>query len=174
MNRLWVRLVVAFGLVAAVAVAAIALLLSWQADTHFRQYVTQSGFTRQGGLAEGLEAHYRENQSWDGVETLLDAAFPAQGPKGWGRNPPAAGRFSLKLADADGWVIYGERAGQLTEAQMAGAVSLVVDGVAVVIKTAEMLVDLKNMGIMRTKKGLDVSPVSKEELLAARKIYGFE
>ena len=50
----------------------------------------------------------------------------------------------------------------------------IVDGVAVVIKTAEMLVDLKNMGIMRTKKGLDVSPVSKEELIAARKIYGLE
>ena len=50
----------------------------------------------------------------------------------------------------------------------------IVDGVAVVIKTAEMLVDLKNMGIMRSKKGLDISPVSKEELLAARKIYGIE
>ncbi|HUW10473.1 MAG TPA: ATP-binding protein [Anaerolineae bacterium] len=131
MNRLWVRLVVAFGLVAAVAVAAIALLLSWQADTHFRRYVTQSGFTRQGGLAEGLEARYRENQSWEGVETLLDAAVPAQGPMGRGRNPLAGGRFSLRLADADGWVIYGERAGQLTEGQMAGAVSIVVDGVTV-------------------------------------------
>jgi len=50
----------------------------------------------------------------------------------------------------------------------------IVDGVAVVIKTAEMLVDLKNMGIMRGKKGLDISPVSKEELMAARKLYGIE
>ena len=47
-----------------------------------------------------------------------------------------------------------------------------VDGVAAVIKMAEMLVDLKNMGVVRSKQGLDISPVSKEELIEARKFYG--
>ncbi len=50
----------------------------------------------------------------------------------------------------------------------------IVDGVAVVIKTAEMLVDLHRMGIKRSKRGLDVSPATKEELMAARKLYGAE
>lgn len=50
----------------------------------------------------------------------------------------------------------------------------IVDGVAVVVKMAEMLVDLKKMGIKRGKKGLDISPVSKADLLAARKMYGVE
>ncbi len=50
----------------------------------------------------------------------------------------------------------------------------IVDGIAVVIKTAEMLVDLSKMGIKRGKKGLDISPVAKAELMAARKFYGVE
>ena len=49
----------------------------------------------------------------------------------------------------------------------------ILDIVAVVIKTAEMLVDLKNLGLKRTRQGM-YSYVSKEELLAARKIYGVE
>jgi allantoin racemase len=44
----------------------------------------------------------------------------------------------------------------------------IVDCIAVVIKTAEMLVDLKNLGSQRARKKL-----SKEELIAARKLYGF-
>ncbi len=50
----------------------------------------------------------------------------------------------------------------------------IVDGLAVVIKTAEMLVDLKKMGIKRGKKGMDISPVPKSDLIAARKFYGVE
>ncbi|MFC1981653.1 aspartate/glutamate racemase family protein, partial [Chloroflexota bacterium] len=50
----------------------------------------------------------------------------------------------------------------------------VVDGVSVVIKMAEMLVDLKKMGIKRGKKGLGIPPTSKGELIAARKLYGVE
>jgi len=50
----------------------------------------------------------------------------------------------------------------------------IVDGVAATIKTAEILVDFKKMGIKRGKKGLGISPVSKEELLAARRVYGIE
>ena len=49
-----------------------------------------------------------------------------------------------------------------------------VDGVAAVIKMAEMLVDLKNMGVVRSKQGLDISPVSKEELIEARRFYGVD
>ncbi len=45
----------------------------------------------------------------------------------------------------------------------------IVDIIAVVIKTAEMLVDLKQLGVERARKYL-----SKEEIIAARKLYGFE
>ncbi len=45
----------------------------------------------------------------------------------------------------------------------------ILNTIAVVIKTAEMLVDLKQLGVSRGKGNL-----SKEELLAARKLYGAE
>ena len=49
----------------------------------------------------------------------------------------------------------------------------IVDMTAVVIKTAEMLVDLQNLGIKRSRRGV-YSHASKEELIAARKLYGVE
>lgn len=47
----------------------------------------------------------------------------------------------------------------------------IVDVVAVVIKTTEMLVDLNNLGMKRSRRGT-YCYASKEDLLAARKIYG--
>jgi allantoin racemase len=47
----------------------------------------------------------------------------------------------------------------------------IVNGVMVVIKTAEMLVDMNKLGIKRSRGPL--AP-SKEEMMAARKIYGFD
>jgi allantoin racemase len=49
----------------------------------------------------------------------------------------------------------------------------IIDAIAVVIKTAEMLVDLHRTGIKRSRKGIFDYP-SKEELIAARKLYGIE
>jgi len=48
----------------------------------------------------------------------------------------------------------------------------IVDITAAVIKTAEMLVDLKNLGVTRSRIGYAYA--SKEELIAARKLYGVE
>ncbi len=49
----------------------------------------------------------------------------------------------------------------------------ILDIIAVVIKTAEMLVDLKNLGVRRSRLGM-YNYASKEELIAARKLYGVE
>ena len=49
----------------------------------------------------------------------------------------------------------------------------IVDIVAVVVKTAEMLVDMKNLGVKRSRIG-SYTYASKEELIAARKLYGVE
>ncbi|MFC1962284.1 aspartate/glutamate racemase family protein [Chloroflexota bacterium] len=49
----------------------------------------------------------------------------------------------------------------------------IVDIVAAVVKTAEMLVDLKDLGVKRSRIG-SYTYVSKEELMAARKLYGVE
>jgi Asp/Glu/hydantoin racemase len=49
----------------------------------------------------------------------------------------------------------------------------IIDITAAVIKSAELLVDLHRAGIKRSRKGIYNYP-SKEELMAARKLYGFE
>ncbi|MDP2954531.1 MAG: aspartate/glutamate racemase family protein [Chloroflexota bacterium] len=49
----------------------------------------------------------------------------------------------------------------------------VLDSMAVLIKTAEMMVDLKKLGMPRITRGPYSSP-GKEALAAARKLYGFE
>jgi allantoin racemase len=47
----------------------------------------------------------------------------------------------------------------------------IVDTMAILIKTAEMLVDLQKLGMKRSRAG-QYTYASKEELLAARKVYG--
>jgi allantoin racemase len=47
----------------------------------------------------------------------------------------------------------------------------IVDTMAILIKTAEMLVDLQKLGMKRSRAG-QYAYASKEELLAARKLYG--
>jgi Asp/Glu/hydantoin racemase len=49
----------------------------------------------------------------------------------------------------------------------------VVDIIASVIKTSETLVDLKKMGVKRSRKGIS-SYVAKKDLIAARKLYKME
>ena len=47
----------------------------------------------------------------------------------------------------------------------------ILDTAAALVKTAELMVDLKAIGISRSKSGL-YAPVSKEELTQVRKLYG--
>ena len=49
----------------------------------------------------------------------------------------------------------------------------IMDNQAALIKMAEMLVDLKRLGVTKSKKGLFNIP-SKEEIMAARKLYGVD
>ena len=50
MNRLWVRLTLAFALVVLVAVGVAPVLTFRQANSQFRHYFAQSGFLAEGGL----------------------------------------------------------------------------------------------------------------------------
>jgi two-component system sensor histidine kinase BaeS len=79
-SQLWVRLSLAFLLVAWLAIAAVALIVRGATEDSFRQYIQdRESDTLQGVSASELEAFYAENGSWAGVETLLP------GPKGQGQ-----------------------------------------------------------------------------------------
>lgn len=129
MNRLWVRLTLAFALTTLVSVGTVALLADWQASNAFRQYVGQQQLAAQQGLAAELAAYYQRRGSWEGVETVMAAyAEPgAGGGQGAGRGRPA-----VLLADRAGVVVYDGRTGRvgsaLTTAEQGQALEIAVGG----------------------------------------------
>lgn len=129
MNRLWVRLSLAFGLVTLAAVVAAAVLANMQVSTDFRQYVFHNQML-QSTLPPALADYYAANGSWAGVEELLATVRgPGMGMgmgqgqgqgngngngqgQGQGRGMMGQGG-GLILADAAGQVVYSASGDQL-------------------------------------------------------------
>lgn len=110
MNRLWVRLTLAFVAVTLVAVVAVAWLVDTSASNEFRQYLGQQDSLAQSGLLDDLAAFYQRNGNWNGVEEIFSAFnAPISRGRGQGGGGPGRGRPPLSLADANGRVVYDER-----------------------------------------------------------------
>ena len=124
MNKLWVRLSLAFGVVTVVGLIIAALLTNRQVNTQFRRFVANNQMTDPVLLA-ALAEYYGRNKSWSGIETGLEALHgPGPGGNNWPvrRRPP-----NLILADAGGKVVYDHlRRGEtrLTRAEKARAVPI--------------------------------------------------
>ncbi len=106
MNRLWVRLTLAFFAVTVIGVLTIVLLVDWNAGSEFRQYVARQDMLVQNGILDDLSAFYRDSGSWNGVDQML-ATWGRPG-SGRGRSQ-MDGRPSLLLADASYQIVYDER-----------------------------------------------------------------
>ena len=123
MNKLWVRLSLAFALVLLIGLTIAALLANRQVNVGFRQYVAHSQLDN--ALWENVTAFYATNQDWQGVEDV----FAQRGGGGRGR-----GQGSPKhiLANADGVILYdetGERVGdQLSPRERQNALTIQVSG----------------------------------------------
>ncbi len=80
MNRLWVRLTIAFAIVAVIGIGVAALLADQSVDSAFRSFIARNAADLQNSaLAEKLVAYYEEHRSWLGVSTILTAtALPTQ------------------------------------------------------------------------------------------------
>jgi two-component system OmpR family sensor kinase len=138
MNRLWVRLTLAFALVALVTVVAIALLADLTAGQAFRQYLSYADIARFENLTDALTDFYQVNRSWEDVDTLLDqvrilsSAMP--GPM-MGRRPGTIvwrdDEFQLILADTRGSVVYeapdGDPGRRLTRDERAAAQDILLE-----------------------------------------------
>lgn len=139
MNRLWVRLALAFALVAAVSVAFIAFVANSQIEAAFRHYVAQNQIV-ESGLETRLVDYYAAQGSWDGVGDLLAGAGTAGGGggQGMGRGMRRGG-YTIAVADAQGKVVSnGMGAGMgrapggvLTADELADAVRLEQDGATI-------------------------------------------
>jgi two-component system OmpR family sensor kinase/two-component system sensor histidine kinase BaeS len=102
MNKLWVRLSIAFGSVVLIAVLLVVLagiLVSWvNRPENFRPEFLRAP----SGLVEQLSLYYKANQNWSGVELVLGGAqstFRAE----WGQG------LVFFLADTGERVIYHDR-----------------------------------------------------------------
>lgn len=99
MNRLWVRMSLAFGAVVLIGVAAIVLISVLLANPGFRQRLVVNELSVSDGLVSQLADYYQTHGGWDGVESMLAGA---QGtlPRGPGD------RLILSLADGHGQIIH--------------------------------------------------------------------
>jgi len=127
MNKLWVRLALAFGLVTVTAIVIAALLANYQVSTEFRQFMMHS---QMGPLVEtALLEYYAQYKSWDGVEAVFDNLRGAGGSMGQSQGRGMQrGRPDFILTDASGRVVYngsGENTiTQLNNRELANAIPI--------------------------------------------------
>jgi signal transduction histidine kinase len=141
MNRLWVRLTLAFALVVLVAVGAIALLINRTTGVELRRYVTDSGMQVAGSGMQQLVEYYQDQGSWEGVDSLLSGGVFVNGSMGmdmpqlvnggW-RPSMQAGPLDVVLADAKGKIVYDSAdkalGKSLSSQEKAKAVAITPDG----------------------------------------------
>jgi two-component system OmpR family sensor kinase/two-component system sensor histidine kinase BaeS len=122
MNRLWVRLTLAFVLVTLVGVSTVALLANLSASRQFRYYLVRSEMMSQGNpstglrtsLADDLAAYYERCGNWGGVEGVCEGMGGSM-QSGWGHGRMRRGGSHTLLADEHGLVVYdsqGQRTGE--------------------------------------------------------------
>lgn len=118
LNRLWVRLALAFAIVAGLGIGLAAFLANQSIDSEFRTFVVRSEADLQNStLANSLVQYYAQHQSWAGVDVALAGSLPAANPNpGPGprpnnqqqAGPPPGGpgpRLTLVVADANGRIV---------------------------------------------------------------------
>src|SRR5512143_1837667 len=133
MNRLWVRLSLAFLLVTLLGVCVVAGTVNWTAGGQFQQYLARQYSLVESGLLDELAAFYQRTGSWNGVADV----FAAYGGPGMGRGMGAMmGRGPvLVLGDANGRVVYDPRgmhaATALSDAERRDGLPVVAQGATV-------------------------------------------
>ena len=134
--RLWIKLLLAFVIVAASAVGVAAVMANRITTRQFEIYVSQGKQERAERLAPEFAAYYGRTGSWDGVdEWWSTAAQEPSGGKGLGRGlgqGAGASTDRLLLADLNGRVILDSLGGllgqQMPEIELAAGVPIDVGG----------------------------------------------
>jgi two-component system OmpR family sensor kinase len=116
-NKLWVRLTLAFGAVTLTGLVIAAVLANGQVSSQFRRFVFNDQLMSSARLAT-LAEYYAQNGSWQGVERVL-GDMPGPGGMGGGQGMGMRrGAPTLILADASGQVVYSRGGQQTTPAQL--------------------------------------------------------
>ena len=132
-NRLWVKLSLAFLAISLAAIGVVAVLSARATREQFRQYVVASGMAGQMGWAQNLTEYYAAQGSWAGVDALLAQLAPGGMGMGmgWGRAGAGAGP-NFAVADPTGRVLAsktGELVGEVLPASvLAQGIPMTLDG----------------------------------------------
>ena len=125
MNRLWVRLSLAFAAIIIISFGAISLTARRYFNDSNLRSLALSYFARPTGLMDLLETYYADNGSWQGVSPLLEGADSALFFN-------AANRTALILADPEGHVVYAtagtDRPDRLEASQLQQSLPISVEG----------------------------------------------
>lgn len=136
MNRLWVRLTLAFALVILVTAGVVALMADLTAGRALRYYLSYSDMLPHQSLIDRLAAYYALFGTWDGVDPMLDQSSampgPMMGSRRWpGRPMPPGESLHFVLAGDDLRVVYDGLQGQpgrrLSRDEQAVAQEILVD-----------------------------------------------
>lgn len=112
MNRLWVRLSLAFGLfvlLGPLLLASIGLLVT---NSGTLMFFIRMELTSPGSLTDQLTQFYAARQSWEGVDTLVQS-YDLSLPRG-----PEGRSFTLSLTDEGSNLIYGSVDGARADPQI--------------------------------------------------------
>jgi signal transduction histidine kinase len=132
MSLAW-KLILAFGVVAFVAVATVSVFANQVAAREVRVFMQGKGMTDVERLTQELAAYYQGRGGWSGVEELFTAPGLGRGT-GRGGMMMHAEAGELMLADAEGLVLLapeGNNAGTLSQAEKARAAPISIGGVTV-------------------------------------------
>jgi two-component system, OmpR family, sensor histidine kinase BaeS len=124
------RIFLAFALVVLVSILSVVTLVRLTTQREVTTFMFRGGLSGSTELVNALEAYYKENQSWQGVETILRTPG-SHGRMGQGAGQSGMGGMMnqrLRLADSDGSLVYDtedtQASGQLSSQQIQAAITL--------------------------------------------------
>ena len=131
------RLFFSFFLIVVISVTGVVLIARYSSARAVRSFMFGGEMADVEGLVNNLAEYYRANASWQGVESWLPALSGRQSGMGMGHGSGGQGSGGmmgqrLRLADADGNLVTDsaglQPGSQLTQAELAAAAEIVVDG----------------------------------------------
>jgi two-component system, OmpR family, sensor histidine kinase BaeS len=105
------RLFLAFGLIIAVTLGAVAVFVRQGTESEVRSFIARGGTIGAEDLVTALESHYKKHNSWEGADQLFlpqrqNTEDHGQG-NGQGQGQTRGGNlFDLRLVDKDGTILY--------------------------------------------------------------------
>ena len=152
MNRLWVRLTLAFGLVTLVSMGLLTFITDWQAGRHFRQFIVQEVQTSAGDMSVALASSYQSAGGWTDIPATLNAFYDSHPTD----NPRA--RLPIMVVNTGDVVVYDDRNQRVGQTLSGPALT---DAVPVVV-------DNQTVGYVVPAIGRDAPPAAGEQVFIAR------